>query len=502
MPDTSILATAFFTAISPYTLLAVVIGMFWGIIVGALPGLGSIIAITICLPFTFGMDNVTAISLLLSVYCGSVYGGSITSILLNTPGAPQNAATCLDGFPMAKAGRANEALGWSTVASAAGGIFSCIILVLLGPQLARFAMHFGPVETFALIVMALTCISSVSRDSFIKGLIAGCIGLFLGVVGPDPMTGDMRFTFDIFRLSAGFDLVPVVIGVFALTELLDRASTTGISSVSLSNYTGMLLPKLRHWKGRLSVLLKSCAIGTGIGILPGTGAATAAFISYAEAKRSSPRKAGFGKGEPDGIISSESANNAVTGGALVPTLALGIPGDPVTAIMLTTLVIHGVTPGVRLMAENPDIVYASFIVLFICNLVMVPAGMAVARVFSRLLRTPEPLLMSTVGILCVLGAYGVRGLEFDVLVTICAALAGFGLRYAGAPLAPLVIGMVLSGQLEVSLRQGLLVTNGNFLLFFTDYPIAMALFGVTLLLLLWPSLFYLWKLRNGGSAAR
>ncbi len=466
--------------------IAMFIGSLLGIIVGALPGLGSVVGLTICLPFTFGMDQIPALSLLLGVYCGSVYGGSISAILINTPGTPQSAATCFDGFPMAEAGKADHALGWATSASVIGGLFSCVVLILAAPQLAALALKFGPIETFALIGMALTCIASLSRDNMAKGLLAGVVGLFCATVGPDPVTGDIRFDFGFFALASGLDLIAVVVGVFALAEVFSRVAEWNRIPIPAVRKAGMRLPTWSEWKPRLGVLLKSCTIGSAVGILPGTGAATAAFISYAEAKRSSPRRDGMGHGEPDGIVASESSNNAVTGGALVPTLALGIPGDAITAVMLSTMIIHGITPGVRLMAENADAVYACFIALIVINLLMGVQGFAVAKLFTRILRTPEPLLLSAVVVLCLLGTWGVRGNPFDLVVTLAFGVIGYVMRVFSVPAAPLVIGLVLGPQFEMSLRQGMILTDDDFLAFFVGHPIAVGLFLVTAAILVWP----------------
>jgi putative tricarboxylic transport membrane protein len=466
-------------------IVAMFVGTLIGIIVGALPGLGSVVGLTICLPFTFSMDQMPALSVLMGVYCGSVYGGSISAILINTPGTPQSAATCFDGFPMAEQGHADKALGWATVASVAGGLFSCVVLILAAPQLAAIAVKFGPIETFALICMALTCIASVSADGLVKGLLGGLIGLFCATVGSDPVTGDIRFDFGIFALSSGLDLIAVVVGIFALAEVFARVAERGRTGAPKVHDCGMRLPAWSEWRPRLNVLVKSCTIGAVVGIMPGTGAATASFISYAEAKRSSPRRDRMGRGEADGIIASEAANNAVTGGALVPTLALGIPGDAITAVMMSTMIIHGITPGVRLMAENAVTVYACFIALVIINFMLLPQGIVVARLFARILKAPEPLLLSMVVVLCLLGTWGVRGNSFDLLVTLSFGVIGYFMRAFGFPAAPVVIGLVLGPQLEMSLRQGLILTDNDFMAFF-DYPLAVGLFVVTLLILFLP----------------
>lgn len=467
-------------------ILVLTLGTMLGIVLGALPGIGSTVAVAMILPFTLTMSQAPAILLLLAIYAGSVYGGSISAILINTPGTPQSAATCLDGYPMAQRGEAGKALGWATIASVVGGLVSAVVLILAAPQLAAFALNFGPIETFTLILLGLTCIVSVSEGSLVKGMLAGMIGLFLACVGGDPITGEARFTFGAFQLIAGFNLLAVVIGVFALSEVLIRASSRLEDAGGLIDFDGIVLPRLAEWKGRVKGLVKSVLIGNGIGILPGTGAATAAFISYAEARRSAPTRANFGKGEPDGLIASEAANNAVTGGALVPTMALGIPGDAITAVMLATLTLHGVTPGVRLMQDNPVLMAAIFSGFFVINLMLLPLGMAVSRIAAPLLRLREAYMLVVITLLCTLGVYFVRGNPFDLLVMAIAGIIGFVLRRQGYPMAPLVIGMVLGPTLEISLRQGLIITDGNFFAFFTGHPIAGVLMALALLMLSLP----------------
>jgi len=469
-------------------LLVLVLGTILGITLGAMPGIGSTVAVAIVLPFTLTMSQAPAVLLLLAVYAGSVYGGSIAAILINTPGTPQSAATCLDGYPMAQRGDAGLALGWATVASVVGGLVSAVVLIFAAPQLAAFALQFGPIETFSLILLGMTCIVSVSTGSVINGLTAGMIGIFLSTVGGDPILGEMRFTFDNWQLYAGFNLLAVVIGVFALSEVLMRASAPIRTVSELVKFNGVKLPSLAMWKGRFRNLGKSVLIGNVIGVLPGTGAATAAFISYAEGRRSSPNKENFGKGEPDGIVASEAANNAVTGGALVPTMALGIPGDAITAVMLATLTLHGITPGPKLVEDNPTLIAAIFAGFFIINLLLLPLGMLLSRVAAPILRVREAFMMTAIVILCAVGIYFVRGNPFDLLVLGGAGVVGFILRRQGFPMAPLVIGMVLGPTLELTLRQGLILTDGSFKAFFTGSPIALVLAVTAVIALAFPFL--------------
>lgn len=303
---------------SPDCLLALCIGAMFGTVVGALPGLGTAVAITICIPFTLQMGNASAIALLLGVYATSIYGGSISAVLLNTPGTPQSACTGFEGYAMAKAGKAEKALGWITVSSVLGGLFSCVALVIAAPQLADLSVKYGgPLEICGLICLGLACITSLSEDNQIKGLLMGVAGLFLATIGVDPLSGEMRFTFGSPQLVSGIDLMPIVVGVFPLAELFYRAyevhanvEPTAIDCKRIS------FPTWQEWKGRGLILLRSSLIGVGLGILPGTGATAATFVSYSSAKRLSKNGENFGKGEPDGLVAAESSNNAVAGGAI------------------------------------------------------------------------------------------------------------------------------------------------------------------------------------------
>lgn len=468
-------------------LIALVVGTAFGIVMGAIPGIGPTVAMAMVLPFTLGMENAPAIILLISIYAGSIYGGSISAVLLNTPGTPQSAATALDGYAMASRGEAGQALGWATIASIIGGLVSGVILLMAAPQLALLALNFGPIEIFGLLLLGMTCIVSVSKGAMAKGLLAGALGIFLSLVGGDPITGEARFTFGIPGLIGGLNFVAILLGVFAVTEVLVRLSAGRTDRPTVMRFGGIVLPGLSQWRGRWKGLAKSTAIGCGIGILPGAGASAAAFVSYAEARRSSPHGDRFGAGEPDGIIASEAANNAVTGGALVPTMALGIPGDAATAMLLAVLTLHGVTPGVRLMQNDPALIVAIFLGFLVINLLLLPIGLSVARAAVPILRLDERAIMIVISLLCFVGAYLVRSNMMDIWVMVGAGLAGFAMRRQGYPMAPLVVGMILGPPLEVSLRQGLIITDGNILRFASEHPIALVLFTITALVLLWPA---------------
>jgi putative tricarboxylic transport membrane protein len=385
---------------------------------------------------------------------------------------------------MTRRGEADLAIGWATGASVFGGLFSAVVLIFAAPQLARFALGFGPIETFALICMALTCIAGVSHGSLMKGLLAGVFGLFLATIGTDNMTGSVRFTFGFFDLSSGLALIPVLVGLFALAEVFSRLGEAVPSDTGpLARVRGLRFAPFREWYDRRVTMLRSAIIGTCVGVLPGTGAATASFIAYAEAKRSGKYRDRFGEGEPEGLVASETANNAVTGGALVPTLALGIPGDAVTAVLMSTLIIQGIQPGVRLFIDYPEVMDAAFIALIVCNIMLLVVGIPLSRMILPILRMPEGLLMAGIVVLSLLGAWSVGGRMFDIYVALAFGIVGAVMRLVSVPVAPVIIGIVLAPMLEESLRQGLILTDNNFFAFFTtEHPIAIVLAIATLLI--------------------
>ena len=484
-------------------MVALVVGSIFGAVVGALPGLGTAVAITVCLPFTLSMSSATAFALLMGVYASSIYGGSISAVLLNTPGTPQSACTGMEGYPMARRGQAREALGYVTMASMLGGLISCVVLIFAAPTLAALSVKYGgPLEICALICIGLACITSLSEEYLLKGMIMGLLGLLLATIGTDPLSGEMRFTFGSRQLAAGIDLMPLVIGVFPLAELFWRVyelhSQTVVTPIDCRS---LILPKLSEWRKRGAGLLRSSLIGCGVGILPGTGATAATFIAYSSAKRISPNGKNFGKGEPDGLIAAESSNNAVAGGALVPTLALGIPGEPVMALMMATLTLHGITPGVRLMADNPDIVYAIFLLLILANVLILPAGWLCIRGFGQILRFPTAVLLALILICSLVGVYLPRGNMFDVWMALLIGALAFIGRVAHFPVAPLLIGYVLSGQLEYRLGQAVLYKgNQGWLEYFLAHPVALVLFALAIALLLSP-VFRLYKAKRPDDTA-
>ena len=483
--NTEFLIQGVATVADPVTLLIMLLATFLGMIVGALPGLGTVTALAMMLPFTFVLTAPQAIGMLLAIYCSSIYGGSIPAVLINVPGTPQSAATVFDGYPMAKKGLAAEALGWVTMASFIGGVFSLLVLMVAAPQLAAVAVKFGAVETFALLVFSLTTIAWVSAGNPMKGLLAGLIGVLLSMIGQDEMSGVNRFTFDIFSLSSGLHIVPLLVGLFALSEVFAIAGDVVTAKPQVIVSTGFKIAPLKEWALRWVTVVRSSVIGTFLGILPGVGATAASLISYAQARASSPRKDRFGHGEPEGIIASEASNNAVTGGALVPTLALGIPGDAATAVMLGALIIHGVSPGVQLFTKTPDLVGFIFIALLVANIMMLIGGALFAPLFGRVLRLPNAVVMAIVVALSLAGAYVIRSSLFDVATTVIVGILGWFLRQAKVPVAPIVIGFILGTPLEVTLRQSLILHGMDPLAFFAS-PIASVIFGITAMVVLYP----------------
>lgn len=473
------------------TIVAVAGGALFGAVLGALPGLGTMLAIAVCLPFTFTMSNTAAIGLLLSVYGSSIYGGSVSAVLLNTPGTPQSAATGLDGYAMARQGKAEEALGWVTSSSIFGGIFSCIILICLAPQLAAVSVKYGTsLMIFALIVMGISCISTLSVGNQLKGLMMGVMGLFIATVGTDPLSGEMRFTMGFDALASGFAMLPICVGLYPLAEVFYRIYEMHTQQPPEPlTCRKIKFPKLTQWLHRIGNLIRSSTIGTFVGILPGAGATPATFMSYSAARRFSKNSHNFTKGEPDGLVAAESANNATTGGALIPTLALGIPGDATTALMLFTFTIHDITPGMRLMVDHPEVVYSVYMTLIMANLFLIPAAILTVRFFGKLISIPEPLLLGLIVLFSFLGAYIGRGNFVDIPISLGIGLVAFALRLGDFPITPLLIGYILGPELEFRLGQVLVYKGGqNWFEYLAASPIATGFLIISIVLLLAPVL--------------
>lgn len=451
----------------PQNIAMLVVGVIIGVMIGVIPGLTATMAVALALPFTFTLPPIASLLLLIGIYKGGLYAGSITAILINTPGTPAAACTVLDGYPLARRGRSREALEIALYTSCIADFVSNLSLLLLAAQLARLAGSFGPPEYFWLITFSLTVVVSISGDSLLKGLISACVGLLLSTFGLDIVYGTPRFTFGQHELIDGVALVPLLIGLFALPELI-KFYGGPTQAVLLRTATGARLAWI-DFRRCLRTIVKGSLIGVVVGALPGTGATPAAFISYAEARRSSPHRRNFGKGELEGVAASEAANNGTAGATLIPLLALGIPGDVVTAVMLGAFMIHGLTPGPLLFQENLPFVYSLFVGIMISSVVLFVVGRVAISAFARLSHVPGHILVPSILLFCVFGTFAVNNSFFDVMVMIAAGLLGFSMLSYGIPLPPLLIGLVLGNLFEDNFRRSLLLGRGNVAFFFKSW---------------------------------
>lgn len=465
------LITGFESVMTFHIILLISVGVALGLVFGSIPGLTATMAVAICLPITYGMEPIAGMSLLMGLYIGGVSGGLIPAILLKLPGTPSSIATTFDGFPMAQQGNAGKAFNYAIVASFLGGGVSIIALIMLAPPLGRVALQFGPFEFFAIVVFSLTLIASLSGDSLPKGIMAGLLGIAFAMVGSAPIDAFPRYTYGFTDMNAGFNLLPVLIGLFALSEIFlsaEKKVKKGLNAklkkvnykLSIKEYTA------QGWN-----FLRSTIIGLGIGILPGIGGGTSNLVAYAAAKSSSKKPETYGKGNPAGVVASESSNNAAVGGALVPLISLGIPGDTVTAMLLGGLVLHGLQPGPLLMQNNGDVVYGIFAALLIANVFMILFLFLGMKGFIRLLSIPQHILYPVILALCVVGAFGVNNRLFDVGALLLFGVIGYLMVKFGFPLTPLVLGFILGPLLETNLRRGLMLSQGDFMPFLTS-PIA------------------------------
>ncbi|HXV59925.1 MAG TPA: tripartite tricarboxylate transporter permease [Vicinamibacteria bacterium] len=462
----------------PLVIGLVIAGTLGGVLVGALPGLSSSMAVALLLPFSLYLEPVPAIALLSALYCAGTFGGSITAILINAPGAPPAVATAFDGYPMARQGEAGRALGMAAFASTIGGIFSVIVLLFAAPLLARLAYGFGPPEYFALAVLGLSMLSSIGGESPLKNLIGGCLGLMIATVGVDLTTGVERFVFGVPELYDGIDFIPVLIGLFAVTEMLSQAGRAGPPLVSLG-LSATKLPTRDDLRRVRGTIFRSCCIGTFVGILPAEGSTMAAMIGYNEAKRWSKEPEKFGKGAIEGVAGPEAANNAATGGSMVPTLALGIPGSATAAVIMGGLQVHGLRPGPYLFEEQPGLLYGIFFSMLLANLLFLVVGIAGAKLFARISLVPGTLLWPAVFVLSLIGAYGVEQSMVDVWVMLTAGFLGFVLKRHGFGPAPIIMGLVLGGLVETSLAQSMILFDNRWTQFSTR-PVALVFFVLAL----------------------
>ena len=456
------------------TMFTIFLGTLLGIVIGAMPGIAVTTGVAIFLPMTFHMEPIPAFGFLLGIYCGGMYGGSIPAVLINTPGTSSAAATVLDGYPMAKNGQAYKALQMALYASLVGGLLSCIALVGISPFLARVALTFGPTEYFALGLFGLTVVASLSSGNMARGLIAACIGLFLSYIGLDPINASTRMTFDSVSLMGGFELIPTLMGLFAVSEIIMQSE-----QIYKQNREEKIVAQggkctLKDIKGSMRTIIRGSVIGILIGILPATGGGTAAFISYNEAKRKSKNPEQFGKGTIEGVAASESANSAVVGGAMIPVLTLGIPADVVTAVMMGALMIQGLVPGPLLIAQEAETVFGIYAALIVSNFFMFFLGMVGIRWFYKVTMIPKSVLQPIVFAMCCIGTFAVSSRGFDVFSMFVMGIIGYLLLKNKIPLPPVLLALILGPIVETNLRRGLMTYRGRFLPFLSR-PVTLVL---------------------------
>ena len=463
--------------INAYSLIARFSGVIIGVVIGAIPGLSTVMAVAIVLPFTFTLPPVPAILLLVGVYKGGMYGGSISAILINTPGTPAASCTMLDGYPMARAGKGRQALQMALYASCFGDMVSNVALILFAAWLAQFALDFGAPELFTLVVFSLTIVAGVAGDHIIKGVIAAAIGLGLATVGTDLIAGTPRFAFDVTPLRGGISLVPVLIGLFALPEVLRMymGLGEGQQSTAVLGRTSLALREFfSHWR----TLFRGSFIGVVLGVIPGLGATPAAFLSYGEARRKSRKPETFGKGNPEGVAAAEAGNSSVGGATMIPLLSLGIPGDVITAVILGAFMIHGLQPGPLLCQSNIDVIYALFMGLIAGSLMLLIIGRLAIPLLGRIIGVRRSLLLPGVLVLCVFGSYAINNSLLDVLTMFAMGVVGLVMIALRFPRAPLLIAFVLGPLLEDNFRQSLLMSQGSYAIFFAS-PITWLFWSLT-----------------------
>lgn len=483
------IVAAFANVLTPINLGGLIFGVAVGIVIGALPGLSVNMGIALLFPLTFSFQGIGGILMLLGIYCGAIYGGSISAILLKTPGTPASAATTLDGYPMAvKYGQPGRALGLSTFSSTFGGMFSAICLMVFSPMLAAVALQFSKPEYFALAVFGISIITSVSSGSVLKGLMGGLIGLIIATIGIDAMSGQIRMTFGTTYLLGGLSFVPILIGLFAFSQVLTSIEESyNETYVKHDINIKRVFPTMSDLKECIVTVLRSSVIGTFVGCIPGTGGDISSFISYNEAKRWSKHKEKFGDGAPEGICAPEAGNNAVSGGAMIPMLTLGIPGDGATAIMLGALMVQGMQPGPLLFQNQAPQVYTIFLGLLAANLVMGLFGFSLIRLFVKVINIPKKYLMPIIFVMTFVGAFAYNNSIMDVFVMVAFGFLGYFLNKMEFSSSAIVIGIILGGLAEQNFRGSLMMSDGSMMIFLT-HPICAIFLLIAFISLLSPIL--------------
>lgn len=483
------LLSGFATATTLENILYCVIGAIVGTLVGILPGLGPIAGIALLIPVTFGLNPTSALIMLSGIYYGAMYGGSTTSILINVPGETASVITCLDGYQMAQQGRAGPALAIAALGSFVAGTIAIFGLVLLAPPLAEAALAFGPPEFAALMVFGFVVLSNVTGKSLTKSLMMAVVGLIIGTIGLDPVTGNERFTFGYAPLLSGIEFVAVAIGLFGIGEIMVNAAKppAQLEQRVLVPHLRDLYPTLQDLKRSVGAILRGTGIGFGAGLIPGPAPVIATYASYAAEKRFSKHPEAFGQGAIEGVAGPEAANNAATQSAFIPLFVLGIPFGPVTAILLGALLIHGVTPGPLLIDEHPQLFWAVVASMYIGNFILLLLNLPFVPLFANMLRVPKKILLPLVMLFCITGMYSVNNSVFDMWMMLACGVLGYLLRGWAYEGAPLLLGLVLGPKLEVAFRQSVMISHGD-LAIFVDRPVSLAFLLATAAFLLWPLL--------------
>ena len=487
------LISGFGIALTPWNLLYAAMGALLGTAIGVLPGLGPPATIALLLPATYKMEPISAVIMLAGIFYGAMYGGSTTSILLNIPGEAASVVTCLDGYQMAREGRAGPALGMSALGSFFAGTISILGMSLVAPTLAGFALRFGPPEYFSLVLLGLMMAVYLSEGSILRGLIMGVIGLLMGTVGIDPVLGAERFTFGLSKLTDGFDFVVVAMGLFGISEVLMNLEAPEVRDVFKTSLRG-LLPSLQDWRQSFGAVLRGSFLGFFIGVLPGGGDIISSFVAYAIEKRLSKHPERFGKGAIEGVAAPESANNAASTSSFIPLLTLGIPGNASIAMIFVALMIHGIRPGPLLLQEHPNLFWGTIASMYIGNVMLLGLNLPLIGFWVRLLTVPYRFLAVVIVVICMIGAYSVSNNIFDVGAMVFFGVVGYLLRKSGFPPAPLILAMILGPVLERSLQQSLIRSGGDPWVFF-QRPISAALLFVAAFLMLTPAVRWLWSRR-------
>jgi putative tricarboxylic transport membrane protein len=485
------LAGGFTVALTPGNLVYCLIGALIGTAIGVLPGLGPPATIALLLPVTYGMDTTSALIMVSGIFYGAMYGGSTTSILLNIPGEASAVVTCLDGYQMARQGRAGRALGISAMGSFIGATISIVLMSMVAPALANFALRFGPAEYTSLVFVGLLMCVYLGGESILKGLLMAVFGLLLGMVGLDPVLAVPRFTFGLTPLLDGLDFVVAAMGLFGIAEVLCNLEAPEVRDIYKTSLKG-LLPTLEDWKRSWAAVLRGSFLGFFIGVLPGGGAVISSFVSYAVEKKVSKHPEEFGHGAIEGVAAPESANNAASQSSFVPLLTLGIPGNATTAMIYVALLIHGIQPGPMLLAQHPGLFWGVIASMYIGNLMLLGLNLPLINIWVRLLKIPYHYMAVVIVIICTVGAYSVQSSIFDVGTMVFFGVLGYALRKGGFPAAPLVLALILGKMLELSVQQAL-KTSGADPMIFIDKPISAGLLSVGLLVMLLPLVRWVWK---------